>query len=190
MRKHGEKACKWARVCVKQDSVSRILLLTMLLSAVSTAAEKPSELTLRNLDGKKVRLSDYRGKVVVLNFWATWCGPCQEEMPMMVEEEKKWEAKGVTFIAVSLDDSKTRQNIPAFLDRYHVSFPVWTGASSDELDKLHLGQGAPDTAFLDENGVIVARVLGEIRREELEERLTWLSGDRKGEPPPALVNHM
>ena len=109
---------------------------------------------------------------------------------MLVEAEKAWSAKGVTFIAVSLDDSKTEANISSFVERYRIAFPVWTGASSDELDKLHLGEGAPDTAFLDENGVIVARVLGEIRRKELDERLEWLTGDRKSPPPAALVNHM
>jgi thiol-disulfide isomerase/thioredoxin len=154
------------------------------------AAEKPADLKLRDLSGKKVRLSDYRGKPVVLNFWATWCGPCREEMPMLVEAEKTWGTKGVIFIAVSLDDNKTEANIPTFIERYHVGFPVWTGASSDELDKLRLGQGVPDTAFLDENGIIVARVLGEIRRQELDERLDWLTGDRKSPAPIALVNHM
>jgi len=78
----------------------------------------------------------------------------------------------------------------AFIHRYCVAFPVWTGASSDELAKLHLGQGVPDTAFLDERGVIVARVLGQMRRNELEERLAWLTGDRKSPPPPALINHL
>lgn len=170
---------------------SFITILPLLAAATLTfAGEKPSDLKLRDLSGKKVRLSDYRGKIVLLNFWATWCGPCREEMPMLVEAEKTWAQKGVIFIGVSLDDSKTEANIPAFIERYHVTFPVWTGASSDELDKLRLGQGAPDTAFLDEDGFIVARVLGEIRRKELDERLDWLTGDRKSAPPVALINHM
>ena len=108
---------------------------------------------------------------------------------MIVEAEKTWVAKGVSFVAISLDDSKTTKNIPAFLEQYHVDFPVWTGASSDSLDKLRMGEGVPDTAFLDEAGIVVARGLGEIRRAELDERLAWLTGDRKSAPPPALINH-
>ncbi|MGB9456602.1 MAG: TlpA disulfide reductase family protein [Bryobacteraceae bacterium] len=159
-------------------------------AALIAADKKPSDLTLHDLSGNKVQLRDYRGKIVVLNFWATWCGPCREEMPMIVEAEKTWAAKGVTFIAISLNDDKTRKDIPAFIARYHVDFPVWTGASADSLDKLRMGEGVPDTAFLDERGVVVARVLGEIRRAELDERLTWLTGDRKSAPPPALIDHL
>ena len=168
----------------------RLLLIPSLLLTTLSAAEKPAEIRLTGLDGKKVRLSEYRGKIVVLNFWATWCGPCREEMPMMVEAEKTWGPKGIVFIAASLDDNKTKKDIPAFLERYHVGFPVWTGASSDELDKLRLGNGVPDTAFLDKDGMIVARVLGEIRRNELDERLNWLTGDRQSAAPTALVDHM
>ena len=167
------------------------IAVPILAAAVTLIAadKKPSDLALRDLSGKKVQLRDYRGKIVVLNFWATWCVPCHEEMPMIVEAEKTWAAKGISFIAISLDDDKTRKNIPAFIDLYHVDFPIWTGASSDSLDKLRMGEGVPDTAFLDEAGIVVARVLGEIRRTELDERLAWLTGDRKSAPPPALINH-
>jgi thiol-disulfide isomerase/thioredoxin len=166
------------------------LTASILFAATLTAGGKPADLTLRDLAGKKMRLRDFRGQIVVLNFWATWCGPCREEIPMLMEAEKAWAHKGVTFIAISLDDDKTVAKIPAFLDRFHVGFRAWTGASANDLEKLHLGQGVPDTAFVDENGVITARVLGEIRRQELEERLAWLTGERKSAPPPALVNHM
>src|SRR6185437_5306966 len=96
-----------------------------------------ASLNVHDLSGSKVQLRDYRGKSVVLNFWATWCVPCREEMPMMVEAAKSWTPRGVTFIAVSLDDEKTKKDIPAFVARYGITFPVWVGGSADTLDKFH-----------------------------------------------------
>lgn len=109
---------------------------------------------------------------------------------MLVAAEKLWAAKGVAFVAVSVDDGKTISEVPDFVSRFHVTFPVWTGATVDDLDRLSLGAGVPDTMFLDEKGVIVARVLGEIRRQEVDDRLKWLTGERKGAAPQALVDHM
>ena len=109
---------------------------------------------------------------------------------MLVEAEKSWAAKGVIFIAVSVDGEKTRNTVPAFVERLGVRFSVWTGHQQMNSIYCEWGEGVPDTAFLDEKGVIVARVLGEIRREELDQRLAWLTGDRSAVRPPELVNHM
>jgi thiol-disulfide isomerase/thioredoxin len=150
----------------------------------------PAELNLKDSSGKTVRLRDLRGKVVVLNFWATWCGPCKEEMPMFVEVEKKWAARGVVFVGASLDERKTQKDIPQFLQKFQIDFPVWMGASGDDLDKLGMGEAVPATAFLNEDGIIFARVQGEIKREELEERLAWATGDRSGPAPKPLLRNL
>jgi thiol-disulfide isomerase/thioredoxin len=154
----------------------------------AAAAEKqPAELHATDLAGKKVQLKDLRGKVVVLNIWATWCGPCKAEMPMLVETEKAWSPKGVAFIGVSIDDKKGQQDIPAFVKKYSIGFPIWMGAGNSEVERLGLGEAVPDTAFLNRDGMIVFRVLGEISKPELLERLNWLSGDHSGTQPKALL---
>src|SRR6476646_2757147 len=138
---------------------------------------KPVDLTLTDLDGGRVHLREYRGRIVVLNFWATWCGPCKHEMPLLVAAEKEYRSRGVTFIGASLDEGKTRGRIPEFLSKYEVTFTVWTGATGDDLAKLSVGEAVPATAFIDEQGRVAARVSGEIRRNELDERLAWLLSD-------------
>lgn len=167
-----------------------ICALGGLLAAAGVKKEAPADLALTAMDGRKVRLHESLGKPVVLNFWATWCLPCREEMPLMEEAAKVWGGRGVVFIGASLDDNKTRKNIPAFLDEFKITFPVWTGATAGDLARLHLGNAVPDTAFLDSDGVIFARVRGEIRKAELEERLDWVTGDRSRPAPAAMVVHL
>ena len=137
-----------------------------------------------------MRLRDYRGKAVVLNFWATWCGPCKAELPLLAEAAKDYGGRGVVFLAVSLDDEKTRQLVPAFVSAHGISFPVWLGATGDDLAKLGLGEAVPATAFVDQDGHIMSRILGQLRQEDLKERLNWLTGDKTGTPPEALVKHL
>ena len=155
---------------------------------VFAAGQAPrAQLNLRSIDGQRVRLSDYRGKVVVLNFWATWCAPCAAEIPMLVQAEKYYNSKGVVFIAASVDDGKSKKRVPDFVNRYDVGFPVWLDATTSDLLRLGMGTAVPATAFLDQEGRIVARVQGQMREGDLRERLDWLLGDRIGPAPPAAL---
>ena len=148
------------------------------------------ELALQSMDGQRVRLKDYRGKIVLVNFWATWCSPCNAEMPLLVKEEESYRSRGVIFIAASVDDAKTRKDVPAFVSRNQVRLPVWLGAKREDLERLGMGLAVPSTAFLDQMGHIVFRITGPMRAEELRERLDWLTGPQAGPPPAALVRHM
>jgi thiol-disulfide isomerase/thioredoxin len=161
-------------------------------AAISMAQKKPApeDLNLTDLTGAKVHLHDYRGKIVVLNFWATWCAPCRQEMPMLVEAEKTWGPKGIAFVGVSLDDSGTKKKIPAFVQQFQIGFPVWVGATPDQLTRLKMGNAVPDTAFVDEQGVIFARIRGQMQRVELDERLSWITGDRGKPAPEGLITHL
>jgi thiol-disulfide isomerase/thioredoxin len=173
----------------------KIAAFLLALGAFSGAAaadrSKPADLTLTGHEsGGRVRLRDHQGKIVVLNFWATWCVPCNSEMPLLVAAEKDYASRGVVFIGASLDDRKTAKGIPGFLAKYRIDFPVWTGATADDLAKLRMGEAVPATAFIDRDGVIVARVSGQLRDSELKERLDWLLGDRAGPAPQPFVSHL
>jgi len=169
----------------------RLVALAAVAFATLQGADAPrADLMLKDAAGQKVRLRDLRGKSVVLNFWATWCGPCNTEMPMLVGFERQYAARGVQFVGASLDDARTKARIPEFLARYNVAFPVWCGATADDLDRLKLGDAVPATLFLDAEGHIVARILGQARPEEIRERLEWMTGDKSSAAPQALVKHL
>ena len=151
---------------------------------------KPIDLTLSGIDGGRVHLRDLRGHIVVFNLWATWCGPCKAELPLLVSAQREYKDRGVLFVAASLDDAKSRPRIPEFLKQFDVQFPVWTGASGDDLARLGLGEAVPATAFLDEEGQIAARVSGQIRETEIKERIDWLLNGKSGAAPKAFVQHL
>jgi thiol-disulfide isomerase/thioredoxin len=169
---------------------SALILTAWLLPLNGAPKELPkSDLSLKDMNGQRVRLRDLRGKPVVLNFWATWCGPCKAELPMLVEAAKEYGGH-VVFVAASLDDEKTKQQVPAFISMHQIDFPVWLGATGDDLSKLGLGEAVPATAFLDQEGHIQSRILGQLRKEDLKERLDWLTSDRTGPAPQAVVKHL
>jgi thiol-disulfide isomerase/thioredoxin len=168
--------------------VTSVLVFYLLVVGIMRAAPR-ADLTAKNLDGQKVRLKEMRGNLVVLNFWATWCGPCKEEMPMLVRIAKENPMLGLKFIAVSVDDRETQDKVGEMAPHFGISFPVWVGANADDLYRLSNGEAVPATIFIDRDGTIVARVSGEIREAELKERIGWLTGNRSGKPPQEFVSH-
>jgi thiol-disulfide isomerase/thioredoxin len=155
----------------------------------AVVAAQSANLMLKDLAGRDVRLSDHRGKVVVLNFWATWCKPCREEMPILVSLDHRYRERGVQFIAASADDKSTRRKVPDFARRQRIRFPVWLGATTDDLERFGLGDSLPSTVVIDRNGAVAGRILGMVSNADLQARIEWLLGDRQGAPPPQLVDN-
>jgi len=117
------------------------------------------EFALVDLDEKPVRLSDYRGKVVFLNFWATWCKPCREEMPSMEVLHKNFAKDGLVVLAVSIDRVTTTKDIPPFIKSMNLSFPVLID-SWGKTDMPYKRMGVPETFIIDQEGVIREIVIG------------------------------
>lgn len=118
------------------------------------------------LDGRKVKLSDYRGKAVVLNFWATWCGPCRIEMPWFVDLQKQLGNEGLTILGVAMDDSEP-QKIAEFASEMGVNYPVLLGtdAISEQYGNVEY---LPTTFYIDRQGRIVGKAAGLMSKAELE----------------------
>ena len=155
-----------------------------------TALEEPATLALRGLSGDRQSLEHYRDRIVILNFWATWCVPCREEMPIFVRVREDYQARGVEIIGASADDASTRDQVEPFREEYGINFPIWLGATIKDMERLGLGTALPATALIDRDGRVVARILGPVEEGELIERIDWLLGERTAQPPPPLVDHL
>ena len=121
---------------------------------------KPApDFALSDLNDKPYRLSDFRGKVVFLNFWATWCKPCREEMPSMEILNKNFEKDGLVILAVSIDRVTTTKDIPPFVKGLNLTFPVLID-SWGRTDKPYKRMGVPETFIIDQEGIIRENVIG------------------------------
>ncbi len=126
------------------------------------------EFSLPDLEGRIHKLSDYRGKVVFLNFWATWCDPCKDEMPSMEMLHRTLKDKPFVILAVSVD--KKREDIEKFLREYNISFLILHDRKGS-VKELYKTTGVPETFIIDQNGIIAEKVWGPrdwTRRENLK----------------------
>ena len=122
-----------------------------------------------------------------MNFWAAWCAPCRKELPLLARLQREYDARGVRFVGASTDAPEALGAAEALLARAGVAYPVVFGLSEAEMRTLGLGQALPATAVLDRDGARAFRLVGELERKRLVERLEWLLGARGGRPPRELL---
>ncbi len=151
-------------------------------AAQGPAPPAPAELELLDLEGERRALADSRGCVVVLNFWATWCLPCVKEMPVLVDLQRDFGARGVRVIAVSADDPARRDEVERFARRRGLDFPVWVGGTTAHMESLGLGSTLPATALIDPEGRVVDRILGPFEADNLRRRVERLLSGAAPEP--------
>ena len=167
-----------------------LLLLTLCLVPMAEAKRTPN-LEFKDLTGQTQKLSGLRGSIAVVNFWATWCGPCREEMPLLSKLTQEYAGKKVRFIAVSADadpeNRKNRAKIDLYLNTVKPTMDIWLGGDLDMLDKLSLGNVLPATVILDDQGEVVARIMGEAHEEDLRTAIDWLLNGKTGTAPQPVV---
>ncbi len=132
---------------------------------------QPIDFRLADLAGSRWQLSDRRGKVVLVNFWATWCPPCREETPGLVRLYRNYQPKGVVVVGISMDDDP-HQAVPPFLREYKVPYPMLVPDSSFEL--AGDVQSLPTTLLIDRQGRVAKVYVGAVGEEEVEEELDVL----------------
>ena len=168
--------------------------ISLMLCVPTLAASKrryaPVSLSLHTMDGKKISLNSFHGQIVVVNFWATWCGPCQAEMPLVNQAAQRFKDKGVAFIGASVDDASTRANVLNFVRRYQPDYTICIDSTAHDLQKLGLGVAVPATAILDRRGLIVYRILGQLRPSELDELLERMETSTDDQSDPVTISHL
>lgn len=125
-----------------------VLAITLPVHAGELSGPAPA-FSLKNLSGEKVSLSDYKGQVVMINFWASWCGPCREEMPLLNDIYDDYKKAGFVLLGITLDEDISEAQ--AFLGKTPVTFPILSDASGKVAD-AYKNQAMPSSYFIDRKG--------------------------------------
>ena len=127
------------------------------------------DFALQSINGKTVRLSDFRGKAVLLNFWATYCAPCRIEMPWFVELQDRYAAEGLKVVGVAMDDASP-DDIEKFASELGVNYPILVG--EETVGNAYGGvQFLPSTFYIGRDGKVVGKVFGLKTKNEIEENI-------------------
>lgn len=151
-----------------------VLLLAAFLVALSSVAlgqgGKPApQLLLKDIQGRTVRLSDYRGKVVLLNFWATWCAPCRAEMPDLIKWQRQYRSRGLQVIGITYPPEELAE-VRKFTKTIKVNYPILIGDEATK-EKFDREDTLPLTVVIDRTGTIREVIRGIIFPEEFEEKV-------------------
>jgi peroxiredoxin len=135
------------------------------------ALGKEIELKLKDLFGAEASLSQYKGRIVVLNFWATYCVPCRKEMPDLAAIQNEYAALGVQVIGASTDESAERSKVLQFIKETKINFPIWMGATGADMIRFGLGEALPGTVVIDRTGKIVKVISGVVNVTDLKKQI-------------------
>lgn len=155
---------------VRVDSL-QVLAPSLAEREAAKLAGQTVDLTLKDLSGIEQSLGSLKGRIVVLNFWATYCIPCRKEMPDLAVIQNEFAPLGVQVIGVSTDDLDDRSKVLQFVKETKVNFPIWVGGSTDHMVRFGLGAALPGTVVIDRNGRIVKIISGVVDQAALRKEI-------------------
>ncbi len=149
----------------------RLIHLSPTVWSPSSVNFPAPDLTLNNLQGDKITLSDYRPKIVLINNWATWCPPCKSEMPTLVKYYNEHRDQGFVLVGINAGDPST--DVAKFVGDYGITFPILLDPNDRSLSAFH-NDSLPSSCVIDQNGTVILAWTGPINRAMLEKYLTPL----------------
>lgn len=147
----------------------RLLIAFILAFQSGGDLQAPPDFPLKNTAGKTVKLSDYRGKIVLVNFWATWCAPCLAEMPELIKLQKEHRARGLQIIGVAHPTDEATQ-VRKAIKRLKVFYPILFG-DEKTLALFEIADVLPVTVIIDRDGKVRGRIVGILTPEEFDEQV-------------------
>ena len=180
----------------RQTSIIRVDSLEVLeLSVAEREAAKligqQVDLSLKDLLGVDQSISGLKGRVVVLNFWATYCIPCRTEMPELAAIQNEFAALGLQVVGVSTDDLEDRSKVLQFVKETKINFPIWIGGSPEHMIRFGLGTALPGTVVIGRDGKVARVISGVINQAELRKHVEALlaptTGDRAVPEKPEVT---
>ncbi len=183
MRRAGDKEMKRYSACTFRAAIAALLMIAALMAGSPGRAaerlEKISDFSLKDIEGRSVSLNDFRGKRVLINFWATWCGPCLDEMRILRQVQDQWREKGLVVLLINMGESTSR--VRGYVRRYALSLPVLLDPDTELFVKLGV-RTLPTSLLIDSDGTIVARKVGAFLSTENLEKEFIIPVFGKGKP--------
>ncbi len=186
MRNRNLVVCLSLFVCLSLHFASDVFAQTKIGSSPKVSGKPLPNLTLNTIDGRKWVLDENRGRIVLLNFWATWCAPCREEIPALVRLSGKYNEQGLEVVGISVDSENIEQ-INAFIKDYKINYPVLLAAPGSLLSRQ---KAVPMTLLIDATGVLAKKYVGAAKESVFEKDVKDLlakksartEGNQKGKP--------
>jgi len=142
-------------------------------SCGTSAKRADLEFTIKDMDGKDVNLASFKGKVVLLNFWATWCGPCLQEIPGFVDLQARYRDQGLVIVGISVDDPI--ETLKPFAQEFRMNYPVLAGADRDDVQEAYGPMfGIPVSVLISRDGLMCKKFVGGASKQQFEREIKAL----------------
>jgi len=176
----------------KNTKILRVDALTVLAPSqaerdAAKAVGTVVDLQLKDLSGTEQNLSSFKGRIVILNFWATYCIPCRKEMPDLAAIQNEYAALGVQVIGASTDEAADRPKVLQFIKETKINFPIWTGATSADMIRFGLGSALPGTVLIGKDGRLAKVISGIVNQPDLKKQIDQMLASAEAAVKPEPV---